>query len=207
MANTNNPIVGRLRRPGWTDPRLLIGIMLIAVAVALTVSAISRADVTEPFYAARGTVVPGQQVTVDDLVIVNVKVAAGEYLGADTDLAGLVASRVIEPGELVPVSALVDADSFDGRPVAVESSRPLSDEVQPGAVVDVWVTREGIDSEHFSELVGSGLTVASVGSDGGAFAAAGAEVVYVVVDSDEVGDFLSALSGDGEVAVIAGAAS
>lgn len=207
MPKTTSPVAGRLRRPGWTDPRLLIGVVLIAIAVTLTVSAISRADVTEPYYAARATVVPGQRITLDDLVVVNVKVSSDEYVAAGADVSEVVAARVIESGELVPASALMEADRFEGRPVAVESSRPLSEDVRPGAVVDVWVTREGEDGTPQSELVGRGLTVASVGTDGGAFAASSSDVVYVVVDADEVGSFLAAMSGDGDVAVVAGVAS
>lgn len=206
MGSTTGPVAGRLRRPGWTDPRLLIGLVLIASAVALTAWTVARADHTMPYYAARDTLVPGQAIDAGDLVVVRVKVSADEYVASATDLDGLVATRVIEPGELVPASALSPSADVSTRPVAIEASRPLSEEVVPGAVVDVWVTTHA-DGAAESRLVAQGLVVSSVGDDGGAFAATAADVVYVVVDASEVGELLTALAGDGEVAVVAGGAA
>src|SRR4249919_2650772 len=52
MATRSDAVVGRVRRPSWRDPRLLVGIALIALAVAAVVLIVQRSDTTEPFYAA-----------------------------------------------------------------------------------------------------------------------------------------------------------
>jgi hypothetical protein len=199
MTPMSGPVAGRLKRPGWTDPRLLIGLALVVLSVWGTTAIVARADRTEPVLAARDTLTPGTVLSEDVVVTLNVSVGEG-YVSADSAPWGSVVTRTIMPGELVPASALADAGDVGLRPVAVESSLPLAAGIIPGAVVDVWLTREGAIGTE-SILVGSGLTVDEVDQGSGSFSQ-GAETVYVLVPSDDVGGFLSALAGDGEVVVV-----
>ncbi|MGC4173840.1 SAF domain-containing protein [Demequina sp.] len=202
MAASTDAVVGRVKRPSWRDPRLLVGLALIAIAVAAVVAIVQRADTTQPFYAAAHDLAPGTVLTDDDLVVVHVRVSSGEYVPQSDGVAGKVLDRAVGEGELVPASALVSADGFGARAIAVESSLPLADGVGVGSRVDVWVTTPG-DAGPTSVLVGSDLAVtdvreakASLGSDGG-------QTVYVAVPLADVADVLNAVSSDGDIAIVA----
>jgi hypothetical protein len=148
---------------------------------------------------AKDTLTPGSVLSEDLVVVANVRVDGG-YVPADAAPWGSVVTRTVMSGELVPSSALTDAGDVGFRPVAVESSLPLAGGIVPGAVVDVWLTHEGAMGTE-SVLVGAGLVVDEVDHGSGSFSQ-GAETVYVLVPSDDVGDLLSALAGAEEVAVV-----
>lgn len=202
MVKTSDAVAGRVRRPSWRDPRLLIGLALIALAVAAVVMIVQRSDTTEPFYAAARDLAPGTVVGADDLVVVHVRVGGGEYVPQSHALAGKVLSRSVGEGELVPASALVDVGAYSARSIAVQSSMPLADGVGVGSAVDVWVTVKD-DSGSHSTLVGSGLAVTDVREATSSLGSSGGQTVYVAVPLGDVANVLDAVSADGEVAIVA----
>lgn len=204
------PIAGRLRRPGWKDPRLLGGIVLVAVAVAGVTAVVRGADTTTPYYAAAQALTPGQVISEDDLTVVRVRVPEGAYVAGPGGAAdagaeapfGMVVTRTVDKGELLPVAALAEQDDFDGRPVAVRTTLPLAEGIGPGSVVDVYLTTRDDDERVTTRAVAQGLVVQSVDSDGGGFAGGVEETVYVVVPRGEIEDFLAALATDGDISVV-----
>ncbi|WP_296666181.1 hypothetical protein [Demequina sp.] len=193
------PVAARLRRPGWKDPRLIVGVLLVAVAVVAVATMLRAADRTAPLYSAHGTLVPGTVLDESNVAVAHVRVGDGYLSAPDEAPWDRVVTRTIGDGELIPAGAVVDREDFGGRPVAVTASAPVSEAVRPGALVDVWVTRDG--DPPASERVGESLVVAAVDRDEGAFGVGG-ETVYVVVDADGVGAMLDALASAGEVAVV-----
>jgi hypothetical protein len=175
-------------------------VLLIAVSVTATTTIVARADRTEPYLAARGTLIPGTVLSESNVVVTHVRVGDGYVLNENAPW-GSVVTRVIQPGELIPESALAERNAYDSRPVAVSSVIPLADGIEPGAIVDVWMTREGFGG-YESQILAAGLVVDQVDRGSGAFAGSGAEVVYVLVPATDVGDFLAALAEDGEVAIV-----
>lgn len=200
----SSPVAGRLRRPGWKDPRLLVGILLIAVAIVGVSVIVQGADRTVPYYIADGTLTPGTVLDQAHLAVEHVRVADGTYLAADaeTEPWGQVVTRVVESGELVPASALSEPDQFDGRPVAVVTTSPVAGDVKAGAYVDVWVTAPDLAGKPVSSLVGEQLVVADVVREEGAFATSRAPTVYVVVPRGQIQSLLEALATDGDVSVV-----
>ncbi|MFN3866550.1 MAG: hypothetical protein ACK4MD_07530 [Demequina sp.] len=199
------PVAGRLRRPGWKDPRLLIGLLLIAVAMVGVASIVSAADRTVAHYVAQHTLTPGTVLDTDHLAIAHVRVGTGTYLVADPAAAqpwGRVVTRVIEAGELVPEASLASAADFEGRPVAVVTTSPVAADVRPGSLVDVWVTARDASGAPASRLVGDGLVVADVVGDDQGFGSRRGQTVYVVVPRSGLEEFLEALATDGAVSVV-----
>lgn len=201
MVRRMGPVTGKGARARWTDVRLLIGVALVAIAVVGTARVVASADRTEPMFAARDTLAPGTVIGESDVVVVHVRVGDG-YIPADEPAPwGMVVTRTIGEGELIPVGALVDAASYRSRPVAVTTSQHLGDDIAPGSIVDVWITREGVAGPE-SVLVADGLVVDQVERAEGAFASSADETVYVMVPARDVGEFLAALAGDGDVTVV-----
>lgn len=140
-----SPVALRLRRPGWRDPRLLLGVVLVAASVALGSALVSAAGRTVPVYVAAGAIVPGDGVDAGSLRVREVRLGdAGEvYLRADEPLPeGLVAVRTVGAGELVPRAAVAPEADLGLRPVAIEPDGVLPGGLAAGATVDLWYVPE-----------------------------------------------------------------
>jgi hypothetical protein len=203
------PVAPRLRRPTWRDPRLVVGVVIVALSVALGSWAVSSAGRTVPVYAADGTLTPGETVATDRLRTVDVRLGASteHYLRADQPLPDdLVVQRVVDDGELVARTALGPADGVDVRSVAVPVGSGLSDRIRTGAVVDLWFVPEaaaGADAPAGEpRTLVSGVVVEQVDvADGGLVVATGG-TLHVLVPTAELPAVLGALSAPGTVAVV-----
>lgn len=198
---SETPIAGRLRRPGWKDPRLLVGIALVLMSVVAVSGLLRGADRTTPYYAAKSTLVPGQILSKDDVFVTRARLDQGNYIAADSSPWGQVVTRVIGKGELLPASSLADAAQQRTRSVAVQTTLPLSAAIDRGSVVDVYVTDTQVDAPR-TEVVASALVVESVDRESGSFGSGQGETVYVLVPQDQIESFLTALASDGEISVV-----
>ena len=143
QAALPEPRAARLQRPSWRDTRLLVGVLLVAAAVAIGARVVAAADDTVGVYAATATLPAGSDVRADDLRVVRVRLGSGTagYLSAAAALPSrAVLLRTVGAGELVPSSAVGDAAALERRPVSipVEGASPAG--LAPGSLVDVWVS-------------------------------------------------------------------
>lgn len=133
------------RRRLIPDPRLLLGIALIAASVAGVVAVVTAADRRVEVYVAASDLTPGQTVGADEVLVRQVALddAAARYLApGDLPPEGLVAVATIRQGELVPRSSLGEAAGLDATALVLELDGEVSSTVEAGAVVDVWATAE-----------------------------------------------------------------
>ena len=134
------------RRRLRIDPRLLVGIGLVAASVIAVTTLVGAADARVAVYATTEPLAPGDVVTADDLVLRSVALdgAEGHYLtvgGLPGD--GFVVTRAVAAGELVPRSAAGSTGGLRATAVVLELSMPLSAAVTPGSLVDVWSSTAG----------------------------------------------------------------
>jgi len=206
------PVAARWRRPGWRDPRLLVGIALVAASVALGSWVVRSAEHTVPVFVVRAPAVPGTAVDPDALGTAQVRlgsVGLDRYLRADEPVPpDAVLLRAVGAGELLPRSAVGSAAELALRPVAVPAAGELPATVLAGSLVDLWLTpvaeRGGsaTASPRAPRELAASLTVAEVGRPEGAFAAGGT-TVHVLVPLEQLPDVLAALASDGRVDVVA----
>jgi hypothetical protein len=184
----------RLRSSRWRDPRLAIGVILVAASVALGARVFAAADDTVPVWSLRNDVSAGSELTSDDVVISRVHFdeagAAERYFdGAEEIPGGLVVGHDLAAGELLSRSALVQPESqaISEVPVPVADGFSPAD-LEVGDRVDVWVApSDETDRRATAELVlddvavlqtdvaaeglgGGASTVVLVGLDAGASA-------------------------------------
>lgn len=139
------PAAVRAARPGWRDPRLWIGIAIVAICVVGGARLLASADDTVQVWAVATDQPAGATLASDDLVAHRVRFAdAGDLSGyfrvGDQlpDHASLV--RAVGAGELLPRGA-VGAPGAGGLlqlPIAVDPAAVPSS-VGPGSAVDVYV--------------------------------------------------------------------
>lgn len=139
------PAAARARTAGWRDPRLVLGVGIVAVCVLLGARIIATADDSTAVWSVRHDVRAGDELGRGDLTVSRVHFAgsgADRYLPATADpVPGSVATRDLVAGELLPRSAVADSSG----PALVEVPLSVAPDDLPagitrGATVDVWVT-------------------------------------------------------------------
>lgn len=191
-------------RAFWADARLFLGIVLIAASIAGVWLVVGASRQTSPVFAAAHTLVPGQPVAHDDVRPVEVALgqAAGAYLTAATLEEGLVATRTVEAGELVPASAVGDAAGVRTTSVVVRSAVDIPASVVPGSVVEVWsAPRLERGTFETPRILVADATVAWVGRDDSAIGGGGVALELVIPRAD-VAATLEAVAGEAALSVV-----
>lgn len=199
-ALPSSPAATRATRARWRDPRMAVGVVLVAACALLGATFLGGADDTVGVWAARRAMNPGEAVSADDLVRREVRFTdqrdADTYLSADAPPApGATLSRAVGGGELVPRDALGagDSQSLIEVPLSVDSEAVPST-LRVGAVVDVWVTpdraadvsgpADGSDAPR-SVLVFDDVAVLSVPRAGSSLGPTATRQVIVGVGEDQ----------------------
>jgi hypothetical protein len=146
---TPTPPATRAAQPGWRDPRLWIGVLIVAVSVVAGARLMSSADDTVPVWSVATDMGPGDEVVPEDLVATRVRFAdegdlAGYFTAEDELPADLVLTRGVGAGELLPRAAVGSAAQVDTLqvPVAVDVEQ-VPGSVQAGSVVDLYLSGRG----------------------------------------------------------------
>lgn len=144
LATPPSPPASRAGRPGWRDPRILVGVALVAVAALLGATVVGAQETTA-VWAARGPLAEGQAVEAGDLVARELQFGdaadASRYLAADGPVPdGLVLTRDVGAGELLPATAVGDGTRALLEVPLTVAAEAVPATVRAGSVVDVWVT-------------------------------------------------------------------
>jgi hypothetical protein len=203
----------RVRRPGWRDPRLWIGVVLVAGSVVAGSRLLAAADDTVQVWAAASELGAGARLTEEDLVAARVRFAdertLAAYFAVDDELpADLELVRGVAEGELVP-RAVVGSAGESGLlevPVAVEPEQ-VPPSVAAGAVVDVYVVAapapegEGAGAGPGDGPALAGVTVVAAPPLAESFGTSGRRQLVLAVPEDAAAPFF-ALLGSHDTAVL-----
>lgn len=101
-----SPKASRLTLPRWLDPKLLLGVLLVIVAMLLGARVLAGADDTVPVYQVKAAMFTGDALTSESVAVTNVHFTdasvADNYVSADSALpTGQVVNRDIHAGELL----------------------------------------------------------------------------------------------------------
>ncbi|MDM4762696.1 hypothetical protein QT381_06720 [Galbitalea sp. SE-J8] len=202
------------RRRFWFDPRFAIGVALIVAAVAGVTVLVTALDRTVAVVAARQTVVPGDRIDADDVVVRRVSVDGAEslYLTPGELADGVVVTRTVGTGELLPRAAVGDPAGVDTTTIVVPLAGELAAAVQPGAVVDVWSDGSGTasvppasgeaDAAALPAIVAPNVAVARIVDEPVLVAGSATTSVEVLVPRDVVPALIAAMSGGGALRVV-----
>jgi len=197
----------RLPRARWLDARLLTGLLLVLLSVVVGAKVFADADERVQVWSVTRDLGADTPLTEDDLRVSAVRLDADveRYLSAAASLDGLVLTRPVGRGELLPVSAVGRSGALDQRRVVIEVDRFGVAGQARGRVVDLYVVRTAgaDDAPAAPELVLSGVTVGEdVRSGGGSFGGSGSKAgVTLLVDQADVPDVIDAVA-NGSVYVV-----
>lgn len=208
LGNDAPPAV-RAQPPGWRDPRLWIGVAIVAVSVVAGARIVGAADDTVGVWEVAGDLAPGDRVEPGDLEQARVRFAepadAGHYLSVEDELPDdLVLTRGVGDGELLPRAALGTAD--DAGTVSLSVSVPgaqVPTSVGTGSRVDVWIVPDSGDDGAAAELAVEDVAVIDSPAGSSDFGSSSSErqlVLGIPVDTD-LSDLVLA-SGAGRVMLV-----
>lgn len=206
MEGKNTVETPRLGRPGWRDPRLLAGLLLVLLSVAGIVALVQSLDSSDGYWAAEQDLVPGEVVEADQLTVVQARLgdAADDYLPASEpfpDSSSVVGT--VRQGELLPAGAVAGADPESRQPVSLTVDDPLPEGTGAGARVDVWIAvRDGSQAYAEPELVAPSAELAEVAEAEGSFGASGGVTVQVLVGPEQLPQVLDAKGNGARISVV-----
>lgn len=207
MGGTRNvPRKPRSPKSFWFDPRLAIGIGLVLASVAGVIGVVAAADRSVLVYAASTALTPGDRVYPADLMATSVRlgIANDRYLSeGDVPADGVLITRSVSAGELVPASAVGAATSIRVAAIVVKVSGELSHSITSAAVVDVW-SAEATDDRRFGPpavLVGS-ATVVRVLESTGMISDGRGHVVELLVPRNKIARVLEAVAGGDAISLV-----
>jgi hypothetical protein len=142
---TAAPRATRSRRPGWRNPRLALGLALVATSVLIGARMLAAADDTVGVWVVAHDVPAGATLDDGDLERRQIRFpdegTADRYLAAADDLPETATlNRPVSAGELLPRTALAaeSGPALTEVPISVAAD-DLPATVRQGSVVDIWV--------------------------------------------------------------------
>ncbi len=196
-------------RPGRriaVDPRLLIGVVLVAGSVAGVVAIVSTADETVQVYSARAPLAPGDRIERADLDTSSVRLAGvGSLylLPGDVPDGGFVVTRPVNRGELIPASSVGSVSGLSLTSLVLDVKGALAASIEPGSTVDVWSSRE-VSSGQFGPpvVIVSGATVVRLVQAETIMAGGHSVAVEVLVPKARVARVLEAVSNSDAMSIV-----
>ncbi|MDQ4085316.1 MAG: hypothetical protein M3165_05810 [Actinomycetota bacterium] len=213
-APLESPAAHRLTLRRWRDPRLWVGLVLVASSVLVGARVLTSADDTVGVWAVARDLGEGAPLTPDSLVVERVRFAdpatAGRYLPAGGPLpAAAVAGHDLAAGELLARGSVVArrGTAFE-LPVVVDTAGAPED-VHVGDVVDVWVgPQPGSGSDAAAQRMLTAVPVVGAVRSAGPFGEAATRQVLLGLDeatAERLGPLLGEMSSGSVVLVRHGA--
>lgn len=205
MTDTH-PAAPDARRRRHVDARLLVGIALVAASIAAVVGIVTAADEGEDVLAAPGLLTAGQVLGLDDLEVRRVALGVeghGYLTPADVPPEGLVVTRTVGEGELVPRAAVGDARGPSATTVVVALSTALGATVRPGDTIDLW-SAPAIDGGRFGApaVIASGAQLVRTVAVDGIVTGTEAGRIELLVPRRDVARILHALANGDALSAI-----
>ncbi len=192
-------------RTFWVDPRFVIGVGLVLASVAgvffffFFFFFFFLHDALPIYY--RGIIT----LTAAELTSQRVRLgdSASRYLTPERlPEEGIVVAHSVAAGELIPVSAVGNSAGVRMASVVVTVGGELAQSIAPGALVDIWASRESEQDGYGPPVVVvGGATVVRVLDASGLIAQRG-QSVEVLVPRSAIARMLEAVANGDEIALV-----
>lgn len=197
----------RIRTPGWRDPRLIVGIILVVLSVTGVVALIQAMDARQGYWAASVDIVPGAETSAEDFHIVQASMSesADRYWIAEDQLPrNFLVSSTIRQGEMLPVQDVAESDPDGRQQVGVRVSQDMPAAVSVGSRADAWVALASADGRGFEEPTKLISNAEVVGTDenSSAFASADTTTVYLMLSEDALPTVLDAQANGAQISLV-----
>lgn len=194
------PAATRSRPSAWRDPRLWVGVVVVAVSVVAGARLLAAADDTVSVWAVGADAGPGARLDPADLEVARVHFAdedeLSSYFTTDDALpADLRLVHGVGAGELLPRTAVDradrDADTVE-LPVAVDADQ-VPPAVAAGSVVDVYLADGRARDRPAGPAIDGATVVAAPAMDATFGSTTGRRQLVLAVSSGDAAAFLDRL--------------
>jgi hypothetical protein len=196
----------RTPRSFWFDPRFGIGLALVVVSVLGVLGIVTSADTSVQVFAARSALTPGDKINATDLIATSVSLGQvdAKYVRVSTFPAGgLVVTRTVSAGELVPASAVGAVSGSTVASVVVTVHGALPQSVMAGAVVDLWSANQAEDRTFGPPTVLTpSATVVRVITPDGIASGHNGNPVELLVQRSRLASVLEAIANEHEISLV-----
>ncbi len=165
--------VARRSLPAWVNARTVLGALLFAVSLVGGLRVLQQADEGVVLWSAARDLRPGVAVSAEELRPVSVNLplrAIANYVTAERALEGVVVTRPVSAGELIPVDSLArDATASPGRAMTIPlaATHAVGGAIRRGDRVDVLATFDPRTAAARTTLLATKVQVLDVVRDGG----------------------------------------
>ena len=139
-------------RPGRRTGVFLASSLLVVGSIVGAWVLIEQSKTTEVFLVTKQNLASGTSLTAADLdqIPLSMFEISGSYLQPDALVDGLVLTRPLAAGEVVPVSALTTAELTNWSNVVLTPALELSSQIEVGTKVSIWSSPH-LDFQTFGE--------------------------------------------------------
>jgi len=199
---------GRSTRPRiWFDPRLAIGLVLVVASVVGVAVVVATADRTSEVYVARSALFVGDHVGADNLSVARVRLGdvSGRYVSpGELPSAGLLITRTVQAGELIPAGAVGTLAGASVTSIVVTVRPALAASIVPGSVVDLWAaTKLGPSSYSSPAVLAPAATVVRIIAPSGFMSTSDGQSVEILVPKSAVGSVLQSIANGDVISIVA----
>lgn len=191
----------------WFDPRFAIGLVLVVVSVVGVAAIVTTADRTSGVYVARSALAVGDRFDAGDVNLEHVRLGESEaryVTPGRLPRAGLLVTRTVQAGELIPVGAVGTLAGESVTSVVVAVRPTLAESVVAGSAVDVWAAKKTGPSQFDPpEVLVPAASVVRIIAPTGLMSAADGQSVEILVPKGMVGPVLESVANGDAVSVVA----
>ncbi|NQX12761.1 hypothetical protein HQQ80_14075 [Microbacteriaceae bacterium VKM Ac-2855] len=181
------------------DPRLVIGIVIVVASILGTIALVAGSDRTVAVYSVHESLGRGQSLTADALVESEVAVGSlidGYVRVGSLPRGGLIVTRSLAAGELLPASAIEPESSLREAALVLPITGPVADGIVPGAAVQIWALPRSVGGGETASMLADGAEVRRIRESEG-FMSSGADVAVELLVSREAVPALLKAQGAG----------
>ena len=208
----------RMHKPGFKDPKLIFGLILILISIAGVIGIIRINNQTYTYYTAKNDISIGQKITPDMLIEkqVNLGDSKDRYLSREQLESGkYIAVRQIPAGELISSASAHENIQERRRLVTVTLDSGIASTFKAGERVDIWVISSGKEKQKVPEGEGKNedieseqkplvqnAEISTIAVDEGVLGANGHANVQLWIESEKLPDILHAMSSETKITLV-----
>lgn len=122
-----------------TDPKFIVGILLILASLTLTTLIVNQARAGKEYYELTSDIAQGQPLTRSNLKQVTARVDSDVYLPIKDFTETMFATRALSKGELLTKNSVTSETNQHRRQVVVTVIPRTPTAVKIGSTVELWV--------------------------------------------------------------------
>ncbi|MFW0179072.1 SAF domain-containing protein [Rothia sp. P7208] len=199
-------LTSRLQKPGFKDPKLLIGLFLILLSLTGVIAVVNISNQTKPYWVTTREIYVGEEITEKDLKKVDVRLseASSQYLSTDENGSAHIATQFIGAHQLVPKNSLGEAEQNDRKKTAIVLDATVASGYKAGDLVDVWVSSKNENGNGYATPVRlmEQAEIARINSEDSVLGSTGKTALQLLVSEDVLSSILHATSNDSKISLV-----